>query len=223
MIPKPRDLAKRVATAVLTPIRFSVTTGHWRSSLLQKAVDRDGVPVPWLTYPANYFLHQLDFTADHVVEFGGGQSTAWWSVHARSVHTLETDPRWLAEIRLLARDRDNVTVEGVDGPYQMAKHSEGMRADVVVIDGGDRLALARLTPDIIRDDGVVIVDNSDGYWTYDDSPNYPILEFFESLGWARIDFAGYAAASITPSVTSFFFHPDTARLRGLRPPPRVRR
>lgn len=223
MSPKRQDLAKGVATAVLTPIRSSGTTGHWRSSLLRKAVDREGVPVPWLTYPANYFLHQLDFAADHVLKFGGGQSTVWWSTHARSVHTLEADPTWLAEIRRLVRDRDYVTVEGVENPYLMPKHAEGLAADVVVIDGGDRLALARLTPDIVRDDSVVVVDNSDGYWTYDNSPSYPILDLFESHGWQRIDFAGYAAGSITPSVTSFFFRPGTARLRGLPPPPRGRR
>lgn len=216
---QPRDLVKRVATAVLTPIRFSVTTGHWRSSLLRKAVDRAGKPIPWLSYPANYFLQQLDFEGDDVLEFGGGQSTAWWSANARSVHTFEDDPDWLAHIRHLIRDRENVTIELVQTPQEMATRAVNHHADVVIIDGGDRLAVAKVTPDIVRDDGVVIFDNSDGYWTYDNSPEYPILDLFEKDGWLRIDFAGYAAASITPNVTSFFFRPNTKRLRHLPPPP----
>ncbi len=75
----------------------------------------------------------------------------------------------------------------------------------------------------MRDDGVVIVDNSDGHWTYDAQPEYPILDLFDEDGWLRIDFAGYAAGTISPNVTSFFFQPNTKRLRHLPPPPRLPR
>ena len=44
------------ATAILTPIYFAHSTGHFRSALRSKAVDKHGDPIPWYSYPAVYFL-----------------------------------------------------------------------------------------------------------------------------------------------------------------------
>jgi hypothetical protein len=83
---------RAAATAVITPIRFSRVTGHWKSSLRTVAQAADGTPLPWYTYPAIDFLTQRDFSGKNVLEFGGGQSTLWWSARARSVLTIEEDP-----------------------------------------------------------------------------------------------------------------------------------
>src|SRR5947209_1387749 len=72
------------ATALVTPIRFSRVTGHWRSSIAASAKTRSGEAIPWYTYPAIDFLSQRDFAGKRVLEFGGGQSTIWWSQRADS-------------------------------------------------------------------------------------------------------------------------------------------
>src|SRR5262249_2843962 len=102
---------RAVATGVITPIRFSALSGHWRSSLRMSASSANGEPIPWYTYPAIDFLAQRHFQDRHVLEFGGGQSTRWWSNRARSVFTIEEDPAWAARIREQAAG--NVTVQHV--------------------------------------------------------------------------------------------------------------
>ena len=89
---------RALATAVITPIRFSTKTGHWKSGLQTSARGADGSPLPWYTYPAIDFLAQRDFNARNVLEFGGGQSTDWWSARARSVLTIEEDRDWFESL-----------------------------------------------------------------------------------------------------------------------------
>src|SRR5262245_4561702 len=79
------DVLRRVGTAILTPILFTVHQGHFRSALARKAVDATGHPLPWYTYPAIQFLSAKDFCGRRVLEFGAGQSTLWWSARAGQV------------------------------------------------------------------------------------------------------------------------------------------
>src|SRR5690348_13752732 len=44
--------ARALLTGIITPIRFSQKTGHWKSSLRMFACSSDGTPIPWYTYPA---------------------------------------------------------------------------------------------------------------------------------------------------------------------------
>src|SRR5262245_56791293 len=76
---------RRTQTALRAPIRFSKNTGHFLSSLKARAVDKDGNPLPWYTYPAIDFLRRKCFAERTVLEFGSGQSTLWWAARARSV------------------------------------------------------------------------------------------------------------------------------------------
>src|SRR5258708_39043915 len=76
-----------LANGIITPIRFSLATGHWKSSIAMSARAADGTPLPWYTYPAIDFLAQRDFSNCNVLEFGGGQATLLWSARARSVLT----------------------------------------------------------------------------------------------------------------------------------------
>ena len=94
-----KNLIKKILTAILTPINFSIKTGHFRSSLNKKALTKEGKPLPWYTYPAIDFLVSRNFESSSVLEFGGGQSSAFWSIIAKTVLTFETDKLWIKEIK----------------------------------------------------------------------------------------------------------------------------
>jgi len=53
-----------------------------------------GTPLPWFTYGAIEFLHQVVRPGDRVFEFGAGSSTLWWGSKTRSVVSVEHDPEW---------------------------------------------------------------------------------------------------------------------------------
>ena len=83
------SLAQRFGTLVLTPLRFSLQTGHARSSLVRRAVAPSGAPLPWLTYPAIDLLANVDVVGRSVLEFGAGQSTLWWLSHGAEVISFD--------------------------------------------------------------------------------------------------------------------------------------
>jgi len=120
--------------------------------------------------------------------------------------------------------RSNVLVEVCPTAAAMVAAVADTRADVVVVDNGDdRLPTARAALQVVHDDGLIILDNSDGFWSTDGSETYPILDLFEVSGWCRIDLGGYAAGVFTPGFTSIFFKNGTRRFRNLPPPPRLPR
>jgi len=78
-------------TALLTPISFSINSGHFISSFKKAAFDKNLTPIPWYTYPSINFLETRSFSDKTVLEFGGGQSSIWWGLRAKNVVTLEGD------------------------------------------------------------------------------------------------------------------------------------
>ena len=60
--PSRSERCGRIGTAILTPVHFSLATGHFRSSIASKALDARGKPLPWYTYPGIDFLCGVDFS-----------------------------------------------------------------------------------------------------------------------------------------------------------------
>lgn len=191
---------RQLGTALFTPLRFAFKTGHFRSSLLGKACTPDGEPQPWYTYPAIDFLAPRDFTGKRVLEFGGGQSTLWWSKRAARVVTVDSDADWAAYVRAnvgpnvevhhVPIDRSTRTVEPI---REIIKNSSVEKFDVIVIDGHLREELVAVAFDHIAPNGAVIMDNAEGY---------RFVELLRGRNCRRVDFFGFAPGSSMRSCTS---------------------
>ncbi len=60
---------------------------------------RDGEPIPWFTYPAIRFLEQ-EITKDlSIFEYGGGQSTLYWSRRVKHIASVDHDPAFEDHVR----------------------------------------------------------------------------------------------------------------------------
>jgi hypothetical protein len=192
------------ATAVLTPIVFSYRTGHFRSSLRMKAVDRRGEALPWYTYPSIDFLEGRTYTDKIVLEFGGGQSTLWWAARAKNVVTLEENRDWFEQLKKLVPSNVDLTHVAYDSDQHAAQASAVLarqphgRYDVIVIDGLIRTVLVPLALSRLADGGMIICDNAEGYGFY---------EAFRNCGLDRVDFYGHAPGVLLPHATSIFFKP----------------
>ncbi len=211
---RPSQFVRAVGTAVLTPIAFSLRTGHFRSALRTQAVDAAGDPLPWYTYPAIEFLAHQDVADKRVLEWGAGQSTVWWTRRAASVTAFDSDPAWVEWVRraapraVLHNVPDDLT--GVD------RFLAGATFDLIVIDGLDRDRCARRSVDLLADGGAIIFDNSEGYWGPEGE--YPILDLFREQGFQRVDFYGYAPGVFWPHCTSVFFRSHCFLFSGAAPP-----
>lgn len=197
--------ARAMATAVVTPVRFARATGHWRSSLAEKAMTRGGEPLPWYTYPAIDFLAARDFSDKSVLEFGGGQSTLFWCRRARSVVTIEEDRAWYgelkprlpanAELHHVPADRQSRDV----GPIRDILQARGQSYDIIVVDGHLRqectaLAFAHLSPR-----GAIVLDNAEGYGFFEET---------KGRDCRRIDFYGFTPGVSRQHCTSLAFVGD---------------
>jgi hypothetical protein len=197
---------RAVMTGLLTPVRFSLTTGHWKSSIATSARGADGRPIPWYTYPAIDFLAQRDFQNCHVLEFGGGQSTLWWSARARSVFTVEQRAEWLAKLQ--SQIGSNVSLHHVPlsastpslQPVRDLIKANPVRAfDIIVIDGHLRQEATALAFEYLAPGGAIILDNAEGYGFYNE---------VSKRDCRRVDFFGFAPGVSLRHCTSIVFIED---------------
>jgi hypothetical protein len=213
---------RSVFTGLLTPFYFSKETGHFRSAILSRAVDKKGNPLPWYTYPTIDLLSRKDFSGRHVMEFGAGQSTLWWSKRCRELLSYEPDANWYSYLK--GRVPDNVKL------YHLPYSLDGIESllgnkqfDMIVVDGFDRFKACQVARRCLKLDGAILLDNSDGLWgptgpiVETGIPN-PIMDFFRAEKFSRIDFFGYAPGVFSPYCTSLFFKDRCFVLEGLENP-----
>ncbi len=217
VLPAPAaELVRATSTALLTPIFFSWSNGHFVSSLSRKALDGRGNAVPWYTYPAIELLKSKDFSGRNVLEFGAGQSTIWWSQRARSVVSLDANLEWYQRVKAAAPK--NVELHHADRELRVFDFSKiaSRSFDVVIVDGLNRYRAAELGESVLAADGCLVVDNSDTY--AGSSGDYPITTRLRNLGYSRVDFYGHAPGVILPHCTSFFFKGDCFLFQGQESP-----
>jgi hypothetical protein len=79
-------------------------------------VDRDGGPIPWITYPAFHMLQRLVRPEHGVFEFGCGHSSLWWSSKVTEVVSVDHDLAWLGTIRARAWPRQTLIHRPIHAP-----------------------------------------------------------------------------------------------------------
>ena len=174
----------------------------WFESHRQKAaIDREGLPIPWVTYPSLAFLGERVKKDFVVFEYGSGNSTLWWAQRSSSVISCEHDSAWYAQV--LPRIPNNVELNHValeyGGAYSGLIKQYTNKFDVVFIDGRDRVNCVRNALDALKPDGVLILDNSD-VGTYVEA-----LELMRAKGFKRIDFVGPGPITTAVWRTSIFY------------------
>lgn len=200
-----------VLTAFLTPLRFSQRTGHWKSSLRRAACTPAGKALPWYTYPAIDFLAQRDFKDKNILEFGGGQSTHWWSSRARSVTTVEEDAIWFSQLRsqigqnvVLHHIPADTQTRSIAGVKSVLDSVADRKFDVIAVDGHLRRELALLAFDYLADGGAILLDNAEGYGFFDALKDHDCR---------RVDFYGFAPGVSLRHCTSLVYVGDCFLMR----------
>lgn len=218
---------RNLAAAFLTPVLFSKRTGHFRSSLQARSVDRNGRPIPWYTYPAFDFLAGKDYAGKRVLEFGAGHSTLWWMQRATEVIAIEGSDEWLRHLQ--TRVDKNVLLHLMRSPTEdLAPVLKGRQFDVIIIDGPDGTGCNRgqaaqiiLDLNLLAPGGAIVFDDSEG--SFDVPGNEwqksgQNVAYFRERGFSRVDFFGYAPAQFQWRCTSIFFKQACFLLEGKEAP-----
>ncbi len=194
---------RRVGTSLITPLYFSVHSGHFLSSMKGRAVNRSGQPIPWYSYPAIDFLSQRRYEHRTVLEFGAGHSTLFWAKRCSKVLAFESDPGWLKELSTKVPphvDLQQVSPESpsrcVEGVRETLRERGDGKFDLIVIDGLYRQEMAELSRHWVNPTGAIIVDDAEGYGCF---------EAFKDSDFQRVDFFGHTPGVLLPHCTSIYF------------------
>ena len=175
--------------------------GWFKSVEEQLPVDRDGNCLPWFTYPVISFLNEKIQSDMTVFEYGSGNSTFWWSEKVLSVVSYEHDFEWYSSLK--ERVPANVKYRHCDfesgGEYSKAILEYNDRFNIVVIDGRDRVNCAKNSLGALRENGLIIWDNSDRE-KYQEGYSYLMQN-----GFRRLDFEGLGPINAYKWCTSIFY------------------
>jgi precorrin-6B methylase 2 len=191
-------------------VHSMLSTGYlvdigWFNALERKIpVGPNDEPLPWITYPAIEFLEiRLRKTLD-VFEFGAGNSTLYYASRVRSVTSVEHDSDWHkiigeaipSNVTLMFRE----LVYG--GEYAKSVLGAGRCYDIIVIDGRDRVNCVKNAVQMLKQGGVIILDDSQ-------RPNYSSAkEHLCKLGFRNIEFWGISPGYVNRMCTTIFYRGD---------------
>lgn len=172
------------------------TYGHSRSVRRGAPVDREGNPLPWFTYPAIEYLSQLDLAGCAVFEYGAGLGSLFFAGRAASLTSVESDSQWASVVRASSPPNHQLLErpEGVD--YVRAIHHENRPYDVVIVDGMNRRDCAAEALKVLKEDGFLILDNSD--W------HPETARMLREAGLVQVDFSGLGPGNLYTWTTSLF-------------------
>ena len=120
--------------------------------------------LPWISYDAIRFFKRWLSPDKTVLEFGSGMSTIWYARHAKHVWSVEDYAPWHCKVTkmLASASVSNVKLEFKTGEeYSYFMRNDGVRIDMVMIDGSNRAECAETAIALIKNGGVIYLDNSD--------------------------------------------------------------
>lgn len=182
---------------------YATDTGWVLSRKLGLPVDAQGKPIPWYTYPAVRFLEECTPKDASVFEFGMGNSTLWWSEHAKTVLACEHDRIWFDRMSgMLPSNVQAILVPLQNNRYAYSARDSGQTFDIIVIDGRNRVDCAKNSIDCLTEEGAIVWDNSDRR-RYDEG-----YSFLRKNGFKQLNFWGTGALVLNQWCTSVFYRPN---------------
>lgn len=176
--------------------------GWFRSLDEKRPVDKDGNPIPWFTYPAIEFLKERLTKEMTVFEYGSGSSTLFFAERVKEIISVETNKEWFNKIinklpsnaRLIFYDQNNFKCS-----YPEIIKTTNSKFDIIIIDAIEREESISVSIELLREKGVIILDNSerDEYKS--------IIKFLYQNEFKKIDFWGIQPAYLNKSCTSVFY------------------
>lgn len=187
--------------------KYLVKTGLLGSWIIPKETgdfyyDEEQEINPW------FGISMVDLLKKHlnkslsVFEWGSGNSTLFWSEHVKKVVSVEYDKKW--HEKLLEVVPDNVLLKycelEYDGEYCRLILKEDGEFDIILIDGRDRVRCALNAVSKLKEDGIIIWDDSER------KIYKPGIEFLKEKGFKQLELSsiGYGSPG-AEQFTSIFY------------------
>ena len=175
--------------------------GWFKSFETKSPIGRNSEPIPWVTYSF------IDFIADRiqkdhtVFEFGSGNSTFYYAQRAQKVVSVEHDKTWYDKISsAIPLNSAMVFCElQKDGDYSKMPLNRGIKFDIIIVDGRDRVNCCFHSPGALSERGVIVLDDSerDIYAS--------AISFLKKEGFRELSFSGISPGLFYRKSTSVFY------------------
>ena len=179
--------------------------GWFISRFLYEPLDIARNPIPWFTYSSIHFISQkLKDNSFRVFEFGSGNSTIWFASRVNFIISIEHDREYYLKIKKKLSSFDNIQYDFRDltENYSSSILEFNDSFDIIIIDGRQRVDCVRNSLKALKNDGVIIWDNSD-------RPEYQEgYDFLESNGFKKIDFRGVGPIGHVEWQTTIYYKND---------------
>ena len=156
--------------------------------------------IPMYTYPCYEYLNSIDWTNSDVFEYGCGYSTVWWTQKGVNYNGVESDTEWYEKVKL---KQSNVFLKTELNDYVNSIYDLNKKFDVIVIDGEARFDCVQPSLECLKDDGIIILDNSDWHKN--------TKEQLDKSNLIPIHFHGFKAIHIDSETTSCYISRDFKR------------
>jgi tRNA A58 N-methylase Trm61 len=175
--------------------------GWFRSFSTMSSVDRNGSPIPWLSYPFIEFISGRLNKEMNIFEFGSGNSTFFYSDRVKHVTTIEHNKEWFEKIS--SEKTGNVELLyvplDIDGKYCRSAANRNEKYDVIIVDAEDRVNCVFNSLGSLTDSGVMILDDSER------DEYKEAIEFMKNNSYSRLDFWGIAPSVLLRKCTTVFY------------------
>ncbi len=170
--------------------------GHRKSVVLRSCVNAKGEPIPWFTYPAIEYIAQLDLRNCEMLEWGSGNSSHFFSARSKFITSIEDNRDWFEKVSSAKNGNHEIHLADNDNYYKLPL-SFNKKFDIIIIDGNQRDKCAETALDLIKDDGLIIYDNSER------DPG--VCAMLRKKGLIQVDMHGFGPINNYTWTTTFFF------------------
>lgn len=167
----------------------------------QIPMDINSNPLPWVTYGfIDFISERLNKTMD-IFEYGSGNSTLWYAQKVNSVASVEHDRSWFEKIKNSMPNNVNIYYQELiyNGEYSTFSTKLDKKFDIVIVDGRDRVNCIKNAINSIKEDGVIVLDDSERE-SYLDGINFLLENNFK-----KIDFWGISPGLFYKKNTTIFY------------------
>ena len=181
---------------------YLYTTGWFKSLKRSASIDARQQPVPWFTYGMIELLNDRLPHNLSVFEYGCGLGTLWWADYAATLHAVEHEQGWAEEISGKVPEHVSILYRAAGISYVDSIGENGIKYDVIIIDGRDRVECAKKAVAHLSDDGVIIFDDTNRK-KYESG-----ADFLKASGFKQLPFRGFSPIEFMPCETSLFYRTE---------------
>lgn len=175
--------------------------GWWSSWRTRNPQDKNGKPLPWVTYSYIFFISNRLNKELNVFEFGSGSSTLFFSDKVQQIDSVEHDQEWFNKMAVKLPDNAKVYFEKLvyGGAYSEVARRSGKKYDLISIDGRDRVNCLINSIEALNESGVMVLDDSERI-AYQKA-----IDCIIHKGFKRMDFWGISPGLFYKKCTTIFY------------------